>query len=104
MREGVGDDGGVELLTLGHTHPVPIQHEPDDDEMTNTKAGARLHHQQATASTTASGGERKHSSAGGVSTMAGGEDRGRGRGVPTHHTSQWIIDGDELPRADIEVR
>lgn len=99
---GEGREGELTLAT-----PTHIQHKPDDDEVTNTKAGSRLHSQQTAASTPAPGGEWRHSNAGGAATVASGEtggDRGRGRGVPMHHTSQWIIDGDELPRADIEVR
>ena len=51
--------------------------EPDDDEVTNSRAGARLQSHS---------GERRQS------------------GTVTSRTSQWIIDGDELPRAEIEVR
>lgn len=50
--------------------------------MTNSRAGARLQSQGGGGA----GGERRH----------GGGSSAR--------TSQWIIDGDELPRAAIEVR
>lgn len=98
--------------------------EPDDDEITNSRAGARLQqqqqqpqHGQSAASATAGGGAMATGAAatgadrhGSIGGGGGGGGGGNGRRVsrqesmPTQHTSQWIIDGDELPRADIEVR
>ena len=54
----------------------------------------------------ATGADRHGSIGGGGGGGGGGNGRrvSRQESMPTQHTSQWIIDGDELPRADIEVR
>lgn len=92
--------------------------------MTNSRAGARLQQQQqqhgqsaasatgAMATGAAATGTDRHGGGSGVAGtggsgsggVAGGRGVSRQESMPTQHTSQWIIDGDELPRADIEVR
>lgn len=76
--------------------------EPDDDEITNSKAGARLQGQPGGTAAGAVG--RRGNTAGRRGNTGERREERRGSTAAAMNTSQWIIDGDELPRADIEVR